>query len=207
MRLGRVVLLGLCLCAAAGVPVWAVITGSEHDFSNASWNSSGETCVVCHAPHGGTPLSDAPLWNHSLTTQNFTLYTSPTLDATDVAQPTGASRLCLSCHDGTIALDSFGGSSSGTHFVGNPIATGGNLNSEHPISFTYDDALATTDGELFVPSTTASGLGGTIAGDLLFNNKVECASCHDVHNALGTGGNLLVKSNAGSGLCLTCHAK
>jgi len=207
MRLGRVVVLGLCLCAAAGGPVLAVITGSSHDFSNASWNNSGETCIVCHAPHGGTALADAPLWNHSLTTQNFTLYSSPTLDAADLSQPAGTTRLCLSCHDGTIALDSFGGSTSGTHFLGTPIAPGGNLNSEHPISFTYNDALATADGELNPPSTTTSGLGGTIADDLLFNNKVECASCHDVHNALGTGGYLLVKSNAGSGLCLTCHAK
>jgi len=91
--------------------------------------------------------------------------------------------------------------------LANPIAGGGDLNSEHPISFTYNDALATADGGLNIPSTTTSGLGGTIADDMLFNNKVECASCHDVHNALGTGGNLLVKSNAGSGLCLTCHAK
>lgn len=206
MRFRRIVLLGLCLCVAAGVPVWAVITGSEHDFSSESWNSSGEICIVCHAPHGGTALSDAPLWNHSLTTQTFTLYSSPTLDAADMSQPAGATRLCLSCHDGTIALDSFGGA-SGTHFEGNPIAAGGNMNSEHPISFTYDDALATADGELYPPSTTTSGLGGTIAQDMLFNNKVECSSCHDVHDALGTGGSLLVKSNAGSGLCLTCHAK
>jgi len=191
---------------AAGVQVWAVITGSEHDFSSASWNSSGEICIVCHAPHGGTALSDAPLWNHSLTTQSFTLYSSGTLDAADMGQPAGTTRLCLSCHDGTIALDSYGGT-TGTNFVGSPIASGGDLNSEHPISFTYSDALATTDGGLNPPSTTPSGLGGTIADDMLFNDKVECASCHDVHNALGTGGNLLVKNNAGSGLCLTCHAK
>jgi len=206
MRVRRVLLLSLCLCVAAGVQVLAVITGSEHDFSSAGWNSSGEICIVCHAPHGGTALSDAPLWNHSLTTQSFTLYSSGTLDASDLGQPAGTTRLCLSCHDGTIALDSFGGT-TGTNFVGDPIASGGDLNSEHPISFTYNDALATNDGGLNPPSTTPSGLGGTIADDMLFNNKVECASCHDVHNALGTGGNLLVKSNAGSGLCLTCHAK
>ncbi len=206
MRFGKVILLGLCFCAAVGVPALAVITGSAHDFSNAGWNTTGETCIVCHAPHGGAALSDAPLWNHSLTTQNFTLYSSPTLHAADLSQPAGATRLCLSCHDGTIALDSFGGT-TGTNFQGNPIAPSGNLGSEHPISFTYNDALSIADGGLNPPSTTTSGLGGTIADDLLFNNRVECASCHDVHNALGTGGFLLVKSNAGSGLCLTCHAK
>jgi predicted CXXCH cytochrome family protein len=206
MRFARVVLLGLCLSVAASVPVVAIISGSAHDFSSASWNSSGEICIVCHAPHGGIALSDAPLWNHSLTTQNFTLYSSPTVDAADMSQPAGTTRLCLSCHDGTIPLDSFGGA-SGTNFESNPIAAAGDLNSEHPVSFTYDDVLATADGGLYPPSTTTSGLGGTIADDLLFNSKVECSSCHDVHNALGTGGHLLVKSNAGSGLCLTCHAK
>jgi predicted CXXCH cytochrome family protein len=207
MRFGRIVILGLCLCVVATTVAMGVITGSAHDFSGESWNSSGETCVVCHAPHGGTALSDAPLWNHSMTAQSFTLYTSGTLTATDLGQPEGTTKLCLSCHDGTVALDNFGGSTSGTQFVGDPIAPGGDLNSEHPISFTYNDALATADGGLHPPSTTASGLSGTIADDLLFNNKVECASCHDVHNALGAGGNLLIKSNAGSGLCLTCHAK
>jgi len=207
MKFGRIVTLGFCLSVAVATVAMGVITGSAHDFSSESWNSSGEICVVCHAPHGGTALSDAPLWNHSLTTQSFTLYSSATLDAADLGQPVGTTKLCLSCHDGTVALDNFGGSTSGTQYVGEPIAPGGDLNSEHPISFTYNDALATTDGELYQPSTTASGLGGTIAEDLLFSNKLECASCHDVHNSLGAGGNLLVKSNAGSGLCLTCHVK
>lgn len=207
MKFGRIVTLGFCLSVAVATVAMGVITGSAHDFSSESWNSSGEICVVCHAPHGGTALSDAPLWNHSLTTQSFTLYSSATLDALDLGQPVGTTKLCLSCHDGTVALDNFGGSTSGTQYVGDPIAPGGDLNSEHPISFTYNDALATTDGELYQPSTTASGLGGTITEDMLFSNKLECASCHDVHNSLGAGGNLLVKSNAGSGLCLTCHVK
>lgn len=207
MKFGRIVTLGFCLSVAAATVAMGVITGSAHDFSSESWNSSGEICVVCHAPHGGTALSDAPLWNHSLTTQSFTLYSSATLDAVDLGQPVGTTKLCLSCHDGTVALDNFGGTTSGTEYMSEPIAPSGDLNSEHPISFTYNDALATNDGELYQPSTTASGLGGTIAEDLLFSNKLECASCHDVHNSLGAGGNLLVKSNAGSGLCLTCHVK
>ncbi len=80
------------------------------------------------------------------------------------------------------------------------------MSNDHPISFTYDAALATSDGELFDPSTISSGLGGTIAADMLFGNKLECASCHDVHNAAGNP-DLLVKANTASALCLTCHDK
>ena len=39
---------------------------------------------------------------------------------------------------------------------------------------------------------------------MLFNDRLECASCHDVHNSYNQAG-LLVKSNADSALCLTCH--
>ena len=78
-----------------------------------------------------------------------------------VGQPSGASKLCLSCHDGVTALDSFAGA-TGTTLIGT-IGTGAgdlttDLSSSHPISFTYDDALATTDGSLHPPTTTSSGL-------------------------------------------------
>jgi len=56
------------------------------------------------------------------------------------------------------------------------------------------------------PTTTSSGLGGTIDGDMLLANQVQCASCHDVHNAANLNF-LLVKDNANSALCLTCHNK
>ena len=208
MRIGRIVIVSLCLSVAVGTVSMGVITGSAHDFSSESWNSTGEICVVCHAPHGGAPLADAPLWSHSLTVQNFTLYSSGTLDASDLGQPQGTSRLCLSCHDGTIALDSFGGDTgSPSNTIDEVIAPGGNLNTEHPISFTFSAALATTDGGLYNPTTTNSGLGSTIDNDMLFGGKLECSSCHDVHNAASTGSNLLIKDNAGSALCLTCHNK
>ena len=76
----------------------------------------------------------------------------------------------------------------------------------NPINFTYDDALASTDGGLHQPSTSDSGLGGTIAEDLLFSGTLGCASCHDVHNADGNFAMLRV-DNADSAFCLTCHDK
>ncbi len=183
------------------------IAGSAHDFSTETWNSSGEICIVCHTPHNGDlTVSDAPLWNHELTTTTFTLYSSPTLDATDLGQPAASSKLCLSCHDGTVALENFGGVTSGTNFIDPGHSLGTDLSNDHPISFTYDATLASTDGGLYDPTTASSGLGGTIQNDMLLANQVQCASCHDVHNSGGFA-DLLVKDNSGSALCLTCHSK
>ena len=131
------------------------------------------------------------------------MYTSPTIDGTIDATPSGVSLLCLSCHDGTVALDAFGGGGGGeTIGVAYGYANGTDLSNDHPISITYAG-----DGDL-AASTAASGVTGgtTIDADMLFAGKVECASCHDVHNAFNVA-LLLKKSNANSALCLTCHTK
>ncbi len=196
----------LFVAAIATVGFGQGITGSAHDFSTKNWNNSGEICIVCHTPHSADiTVSDAPLWNHEVTTATFTIYASSTIDAT-MGQPGASSKLCLSCHDGTVAVDNFGGTTNGTKFVSGGDLIGTDLSSEHPISFTFDDALASTDGGLHAPTSTNSGLGSTIDADMLIGGKMECASCHDVHDAAGNS-KLLVKSNAASALCLTCHDK
>ncbi len=182
------------------------IAGSPHDFSRESW-SQGQICLPCHAPHFAPSDDNAPLWNHELSTATYTLYSSGSLDAT-LSQPTGISKLCLSCHDGTVAVDSFGGR-TGSQFIDGDASLGTDLSEHHPVSFIFDDALAIRDGQLFPPSTTPSGIagaGGTIQTDMLNNNSLECSSCHDVHNTFNNE-DLLVKSNDGSALCLTCHNK
>jgi len=191
------------------------MSGTAHDFTGATWNATaGEMCNVCHTPHNSNGAAGAPLWNHTSTTATYTLYTSNSLDAA-TGQPAGTSKLCLSCHDGTIGLDEFGGATpaSPVLMTGNALF-GTDLSNDHPISFTYNTALATADGELVDPVlASSSGLGTTIEADMLFGTAgaktMECASCHDVHNAIDTapGQGLLLKSNAASALCLTCHAK
>jgi predicted CXXCH cytochrome family protein len=182
------------------------LTGSVHDFSGSTWNTSSEMCIVCHTPHNSnTSVADAPLWNHSLTTQTFQLYTSATLDATN-GQPDGSSKLCLSCHDGVTAVDNYGTTTTGVSMISGSANLGTDLKNDHPISFTYDVTLATADGDLKNPTSDVSGLGSTIDADMLFNGKMQCASCHDVHNGAGVT-SLLLKSNAGSALCITCHSK
>jgi predicted CXXCH cytochrome family protein len=193
----------------------AQISGTAHDFSTKSWApAENRMCGVCHTTHSAMNEPSAPLWNHESTVvATYTLYSSPTFDndgGQSITNPSASSKLCLSCHDGTVALENFGGITTGTSYISSANLIGGalgnNLASEHPISFEYTDALATIDGGLFAPTTTNSGLGGTIAQDMLFNNKLECASCHDVHNKYGAA-HLLKMSNNNSELCLTCHNK
>ncbi|MCF6270179.1 MAG: cytochrome c3 family protein [Melioribacteraceae bacterium] len=183
------------------------ITSSAHDFSGETWNNggNGEICITCHTPHNadGT-VTGSPLWNHEVTSATFTLYNSSTFDAT-IGQPNGASKLCLSCHDGTVAVDNFGGSTGGTVNISAANLLGTDLSNDHPVSFTYNATLATTDGGLYDPTTASSGLGGTITDDMLFAGEMQCASCHNAHD--NTLGSFLKKSNATSALCLTCHNK
>ena len=201
-RITRLASASLLLSALATGFAWADIKGSAHDFSTKSW-SAGQLCLICHTPHDGK-TSVVPLWNRTTTTTTFTLYSSPTFNAS-AGQPSGASKACLSCHDGTVALDSYGGN-TGTTFLAGRTLLSNDLSNDHPISFVYDAALAGADGGLRNPATAPSGLNGTIQQDLLFDNSMECASCHDVHNSHSQP-SLLVKSNAGSALCLTCHNK
>ena len=200
--------LAICIMAFMAGSAMAQITGSGHDFSSAGWNTSGEICIACHTPHNA--LAVTPLWNHEVSTATFTLYTSTTMNAT-TATPSGTSLLCLSCHDGSVALDNFGGVTIGTNIIAAPDLLGTDLSNDHPVSFVYNATLATADGELHDPST-ATGITGTIEADMLFgttgNATMECASCHDVHNGgPASVASLLVKSNAASALCLTCHDK
>ncbi|NOY23801.1 MAG: cytochrome c3 family protein [Acidobacteria bacterium] len=201
-------LLVICIgLVMAGAVMAQGIAGSAHDFSGDTWNSTGQICITCHTPHNAdTTVSGAPLWNHQVTTATFTLYSSTTLDANDLGQPDGVSKLCLSCHDGTVGLEAFGGVNTVTDPITGTALLGTDLANDHPVSFTYNTSLATTDGELYDPSTVNSGLGSTIDADMLYSGKMECSSCHDVHNTPGIA-KLLVKSNAASALCLTCHNK
>ena len=195
------------LAVLAMAPVaMAAIEGTAHDLGQA------EICIVCHTPHGGdSSVTDAPLWNHEVTTSiAFQPYVGTgSLTATDVGQPAGISKLCLSCHDGTVGLDNYGGATGGTAMLGTaPGFVGEDLRQSHPISFTYDDLLSTNDGGLFPPTSTTSNLVANIDDDMLFgagNDQLECASCHDVHD--DTNGSFLIMSNADSDLCLTCHNK
>lgn len=183
------------------------IRGSPHDFSTRGWGSD-QICIFCHTPHNAAVNVAVPLWNHPVTAQTFTLYSganSSTFNAT-TSQPEGVSKLCLSCHDGTVAIDSFG-SRSGAIRMGNTRRyLGVDLRNNHPVSFTFDSTLVTADAhggpaQLVVPVSAQE-----VVPDVpLFQGKVECATCHNPHN--NTYGNFLRVSNSASALCLRCHIK
>jgi predicted CXXCH cytochrome family protein len=196
------------------------VTG-HHNFKTSTWNPSGEVCVVCHTPHNAYLTEPSTvIWNHQVTSQTFTLYSSASMKAT-LGQPDGNSKLCLSCHDGITAEDNFNGITTGTrHFsatsslnIGSDNRwgiTNNGLANDHPISFTYDATLASLDNDVYDPTVKLSGLpgsSGTIAQDLLFDGKMQCCTCHDPHNNTSPTSTqrLLRNSNTGSAFCLTCH--
>jgi len=197
----------ILVCALAlTFNAFAVITGSAHDFQAQGW-SGGEICAACHTPHNAvTTVVDSPLWSHDVTTTVFTVYSSATITPALMGQPDGVSKLCLSCHDDTVAMDAFvgGAGTAGTlsvEYVGSTAALGTDMNSNHPVSFVSDTAAA-ADSEIYAADATINGLLVGGAG-----GTMECASCHDVHNTTVAATPLLRVTNAASALCLTCHDK
>ncbi len=182
----------------------AQVSGTAHDLSGQGTNPTNEVCVFCHTPHGASP--SVPLWNHTLSTQAYTEYTSPTMDSTSVGPlqgGTGVSNLCLSCHDGSVALSSLvNNPPTGDPGIGVMGAVNANLgtdlSNDHPVNIIYDEAV---DAELVARATVLLTLDLFGAGA----NELQCASCHDPHN--DSNNPFLVISNAGSALCTTCHIK
>jgi predicted CXXCH cytochrome family protein len=155
-------------------------------------------CVFCHTSHVDNPK--APMWNRKKSGAVYTLYDSSTLDA-EPGQPDGTSILCLSCHDGTVAMGNTfknPNSMSFAHSMTKRGNLGTDLSDDHPISFVYDESLAAEDGGLKDPSTFSKDV-------LDKNEKLQCTSCHDSHKDIE--GNFLKFSNEFSELCFTCHDK
>ena len=160
--------------ATAGTPT---PSGGSVPARTVKATTETQVCVFCHTPHGAT-LGVAPLWNRQLSNATYAPYTSSSLDANAIQgtldQPGGSSKLCLSCHDGTLAI----GSVNVLNGLGSPINqgtqtitmtgtdTGGvmppgsgattgytrnlgiDLTNDHPISVNYTTALSDRDGEL-----------------------------------------------------------
>jgi predicted CXXCH cytochrome family protein len=227
--LNKSILAGMAVMMVTGSAFAGSIAGSKHDMSWEPWNGGdlansvqGQICNVCHAPHNAQNATVGPLWNHDTPTSTYTMYTSPlgTLDGAQVdTAPSGASFLCLSCHDGSVALNAFGGQTGGTNqtFIGARFQLGSDLSNDHPIGVEYTDASASTDGELRIPSDTndqvtigsgADTKTGTVGVVMLDNGAtVQCSSCHDVHNHYTSGDKFLKVTKTGSQICLACHKK
>ena len=212
------------LCAGsayAGQPSATGITDSVHDmnvYAGATPDVYGRSCVFCHTPHNAQPIdpiNPVPLWNHEWSTLDFSAgvyqWATPENLPLTIADPLiGPTRLCMSCHDGTVAVDQHGPAMpfAGTTVLTGDAAVGRNadLTDDHPIGFSYGQAIIerNTAGlnwpelvdktELFADTVTASNTAGTydtvtraqggrLIGDVLYQGDImTCATCHEVHN-------------------------
>ncbi len=165
-------------------------------------SSEDRICIFCHIPHQKGSATQY-LWNRSDPAEPYLPYFSSTLKA-DVRQPTGSSRMCLSCHDGTIALGAVTSSPTqiplkgGLRFMpeNRPSYLGTDLSDDHPISFVYDELLSLDDRQLREPSALPPPVK-------LENDRLQCTACHDPHH--NPYGQFLVMDNTASSLCTACH--
>lgn len=165
--------------------------------------SEERVCIFCHIPHHATDV--APLWSRSNSNAIYNLYGSSSLVA-QTGQPTGASRLCLSCHDGTIAVGMLAGAATSIPMSGGvttmPFGLSNletDLSDDHPISIAYNSSLVATKGELNDPHLLPVEI------KLEDGEVLQCTSCHNPHK--NPHGMFLVMSNTGSALCISCHDK
>lgn len=220
----------VALLAIAPAAAQADVVDTTHNLSSTAGadqitdisTDEDQICVFCHTPHQASPA--APLWNHTQSAvASYGVYTSPTLDASDITDIGGGSDvslLCMSCHDGTVGVNSLGNpandtganptmgsgnelNASGQIAAGRPTNMGSSLADDHPVNFTYDAALATADGELATP--VSASYVDAAQNVPLFGGMVQCASCHDPHD--NTNVPFLTMTNSGSQLCSTCHQK
>lgn len=252
-----VVVLFLATNANAQYSRIADIVGTNHNLSSTGAGhvkaqTFTQICFYCHVPHQmkettdpavtTAPSGQYPLWNHYLSSKgSYGVYSSPSFDplGTDIADLGGAvagsagiSNLCLSCHDGTVGINTLykgqfaptGRFSPAMNCEG--VLTGNNvpclmpsdaqigsdtlgLRDEHPLNFTYDATLAGKSVSLVVPivSNGRTGLNSSSGKFLpLFADKMQCATCHNVHSN-ANGRPFLRASTTGSEICLACHGK
>jgi predicted CXXCH cytochrome family protein len=185
------------------------VTESVHDLSpdgpGSVKGASGYACLFCHAPHN--VLDDqTPLWNHELSSQLYTPYSSSTYHQSGQQPLYGTStKLCLSCHDGTIApgqtiasgyIPMSGSMRSSATF-------GSDLRSSHPVSIPAPFA----DNGGLNPQLLASPPGTGDPSVRLPQNRLECTTCHEPHtpNLDPVVTKFLVRDSSQGQLCLVCH--
>lgn len=240
-RLSIILVMLIGALSAAFMAGASSIVNTKHDLSVVSTGAtiksritaSGgttEICVFCHTPH--TATTDAPLWNRANPVGSYMTYTSDVLSALNypaIEDPlsVGASgyqvhvktRICMSCHDGTIALGSLVNLPTGISLpipmqgaVGGKMPStaagylGTDLRDDHPVAVIHDPAR---DPELQAITGSNVRVYTLAAGRVTPTNSnggyVECTSCHDVHD--NQFGKFLIDSNAGSKICVSCHNK
>ena len=203
MALALRLMLALALVVLAAGRAGAQIESTVHNLSTTNAKMHGDSksvgvCIFCHTPHNARPTSG--LWNRDLPAVTYKLYESSTLQA-QMSQPNGSSRLCLSCHDGILAL-----SNMRVAPISGPVAPmppltgtaslGTDLSNDHPISFIYNSALALRASDLIDPTALPQ------TAPLDNDKQLQCSSCHDPH--LNRPNFLRIDDRFGAD-CTVCH--
>jgi len=210
-RWAAVTALVLMLVPPAAYAQTKAVQGSLHDLTvngpgPVKATSEKEVCLFCHDSHIIDSSSPHPLWNQQLSTvTSYNLYSSSTYKQMS-NQPSTRSKLCLSCHDGTVAIGQTYSPYSGKISVQGALSAADNLGTDlsknHPLGFTMP---AVDDGEIKLSLVTAPPATSDPAVKL-FANKIECVTCHNPHTPnLDTSLQFMVRSNANSALCKACH--
>ncbi len=222
----------LVLCAQMLLPLTSV-AGIKETKHNLSVTGPGEVravsetqiCIFCHTPHNASPAQ--PLWNHELSAVvNYVNYASSTLRsyASEAEAPPidGHSKLCLSCHDGTVAIGSVvsewseiemvtvpGVIDASRKLVGGAGYLGTDLSGGHPISIVFDESLVLRRNSSEPP---LSKLRWPIVDpDIKLypaqnGRGVQCTSCHNPHENKAAGGwPPFWKKTTHDEVCLVCH--
>jgi hypothetical protein len=149
-------------------------------------NATGtqEVCVFCHTPHGSVDGAPAPLWNKRLvgagnTYNTYNTGTSGSIEGA-VAPVGGVSMACLSCHDGTQAMDNIINAPGSGQYD----ATGGGPNGRTGAAWAWTGSNVNAEGLL---SGVARLGDGTATVDLTNDHPIGIQYCGGGISATGTG--------------------
>ena len=223
----------------------ALVDNTKHNLSitgpgTTKAQTEDQVCAFCHIPHSARQGS--PLWNREMPTSDYTMYDSTYLRRTGYPIPAGLgsttgtpgvkSRMCLSCHDGTVAVGGVyilrgsilgeaiamqGVEGIGTIPAASAAHIGTDLSNHHPVGYKYDSTVASPD-QFDVGDPVTTELKATPDAPIKLytygvDEYVECSSCHDPHteNAkfLRMGDDNVSTSHAANVLntCVACHDK
>lgn len=180
---------------------------NPHNMSNLATHSgpkaaptiSGGTdqiCIFCHTPHSSAPQT--PLWSRPdpVMMGSFPVYGMPLginqdaaaialtgYDAGSSEYPSGASRMCLSCHDGATSIGVLLGNQTITMESGSETVTNDNIQgvinlaTSHPISFNYNNGVIIA----LLNQLDYQLPDGSVDTPLDGSGQMQCTTCHDPH--------------------------
>jgi hypothetical protein len=232
------------LTASFAIAYASGIIDTKHNLSvsgpgNVASSQETQICIFCHTPHNANPAY--PLWNHEHSeVQTYKTYWSNTLQSyseseSRVWKVDGFSKLCLGCHDGTVALGAVQNRADDIDTVPDIMSLGmigyigTDLSGTHPVSIVFDIALKGKRDEAqkdypikFMPLNSPPRMLGSCdnkgvrskEGDrevFLYPTQgcqpgVQCTSCHDPHGGVGgSGAPPFWRKPTHDEVCEVCH--